>query len=115
MSLSIGMFNLNNLFSRFDFTADLSAADSATTAVEEQTTFRFFDPRGFKLRTYEGRLVKGKPAAERANLVERIRRIDVDVLVCKRSRTSTRCARSSETTSRGSTGTSCWWRATTRV
>jgi endonuclease/exonuclease/phosphatase family metal-dependent hydrolase len=80
MSLSIGTFNLNNLFSRFDFSADLSTADPAAVTVEEQTTFSFSDPQGFKLRRYQGRLVKGKPAAERAKLVERIRRIDLDVL-----------------------------------
>jgi hypothetical protein len=80
MNLSIGTLNLNNLFSRFDFTADLAAADPAATTVETQTAFVFSDPRGFKLRKYEGRPVKGKPAAERAKLVERIKRIDLDVL-----------------------------------
>ena len=77
MPLAIGTFNLNNLFSRFDFEADLASADASLT---ERTTFRFSDPAGYRLRTYQGRLVRGKPAAERALLVERIRRIDLDVL-----------------------------------
>src|SRR4051812_47539799 len=78
--VSVGTFNLNNLFSRFDFSADLDTADPAAVAVETRTSFSFSDPRGFKLRTYEGRLVKGKPASKRALLVERIRRMDLDVL-----------------------------------
>jgi hypothetical protein len=33
--------------------------------VEERTSFSFGDPSSFKLRTYLGKLVKGKLAAER--------------------------------------------------
>ena len=33
MNLSIGTFNLNNLFSRFDFMADLSPADPGALSV----------------------------------------------------------------------------------
>ncbi|MGD0272280.1 MAG: endonuclease/exonuclease/phosphatase family protein [Gaiellaceae bacterium] len=80
MQISVGTFNLNNLFSRFDFEADLSAADAATGQIEERTTFSFSDPSGFKLRTYQGKLVKGKPAAERKLIAERIKRMDLDVL-----------------------------------
>ena len=53
MLLTVGTFNLNNLFSRFNFEADASTA--ATSTVETRTTFTFDDPAGFKLRTYKGR------------------------------------------------------------
>ena len=42
MELTVGTFNLNNLFSRFNFEADLSTA--ATSTVETTTTFTFSDP-----------------------------------------------------------------------
>jgi endonuclease/exonuclease/phosphatase family metal-dependent hydrolase len=80
VQVTVGTFNLNNLFSRFDFTADVSTADPADVKVEQRTVFSFDDPNGFKLRTYEGRLVKGKPAAERKLIADRIKRMDLDVL-----------------------------------
>jgi exonuclease III len=77
-SLKVGTFNLNNLFSRFNFEADVSTATTST--VETKTTFTFDDPAGFKLRTYKGRLVREKPAAERTLIADRIKRMDLDVL-----------------------------------
>ena len=73
-SLKVGTFNLNNLFSRFNFEADISTA--ATSTVETKTTFTFDDPAGFKLRKY----VKEKPAVERKLIADRIKRMDLDVL-----------------------------------
>jgi hypothetical protein len=52
MQVAVGTFNLNNLFSRFDFRADVSTASASTVKVEERTSFSFDDPSGFKLRTY---------------------------------------------------------------
>jgi len=63
MQVSVGTFNLNNLFSRFDFSADISTAKKATVATK--TVFSFDDPSGYKLRSYRGTLVKPKPDAER--------------------------------------------------
>jgi exonuclease III len=77
-SLQVGTFNLNNLFSRFNFQADVATA--ATSTVETKTTFTFDDPAGFKLRKYKGRLVREKPAVERNLIAERIKRMDLDVL-----------------------------------
>jgi len=57
MPVSIGTFNLNNLFSRFNFEADISTA-TAATSVTSQTTFSFSDPAGYRIRKYQGRLVK---------------------------------------------------------
>ena len=75
MQVAVGTFNLNNLFSRFNFEADVS-----TAKVEQQTSFTFDDPTGFKLRKYMGRLVTGKPASERKLIATRIKRMDLDVL-----------------------------------
>jgi endonuclease/exonuclease/phosphatase family metal-dependent hydrolase len=80
VQFAVGTFNLNNLFSRFDFRADVSTATASTVKVEERTSFSFKDPGGFKLRTYLGKLVKGKLAAEREQIAERIKRMDLDVL-----------------------------------
>jgi Ca2+-binding RTX toxin-like protein len=78
MPVSVGTFNLNNLFSRFNFEADVSTAKKST--VETKTTFTFSDPSGFKMRTYKGRLVKEKPEAERKLIAARIKQMDLDVL-----------------------------------
>src|SRR5262245_32736400 len=72
VQVAVGTFNLNNLFSRFDFEADVSTAAASNAKVEEQTSFSFDNPSGFKLRTYLGKLVKGKPDAERKLLATRI-------------------------------------------
>jgi endonuclease/exonuclease/phosphatase family metal-dependent hydrolase len=80
VQVAVGTFNLNNLFSRFDFRADVSTASASTVKVEERRSFSFDDPSGFKLRTYLGKLVKGKLAAERGLIAERIKRMDLDVL-----------------------------------
>jgi len=78
--IAVGTFNLNNLFSRFDFSADVSTAAPSTVKVEERTSFSFDDPAGFKLRTYLGKLVVGKSAAERKLIADRIKRMNLDVL-----------------------------------
>jgi len=78
VALSVGTFNLNNLFSRFDFSANVAAAAMPTAS--SKTVFRFDDPAGYELRTYQGRLVNPKPQAERMLLAGRIKKMDVDVL-----------------------------------
>ena len=78
MEVTVGTFNLNNLFSRFNFEADVSTAAAST--VETTTTFTFSDPSGFKLREYKGQLIKEKPAAERKLIADRIKRMRLDVL-----------------------------------
>jgi hypothetical protein len=70
MSISVGTFNLNNLFSRFDFSAEIASATKST--VGTKTVFRFDDPAGYKLRSYQGTLVQPKPVADRQLLAARI-------------------------------------------
>src|SRR5262249_8706730 len=75
---TVGTFNLNNLFSRFAFSADVATAKKSTVATK--TVFSFDDPSGFKLRTYQGQLVKPKPEPERKLLAKRITEMNLDVL-----------------------------------
>ena len=78
MRISIGTFNLNNLFSRFNFRAEVEELESNEPAIEAE--YHFDDPTKFKLRKYKGRLVKGKSAAGRKKIADRIKVIDVDIL-----------------------------------
>lgn len=80
MQLSIGTFNLNNLFSRFNYSAELTELPPQEAVVEAATTFAVDDPTTHRFRTYKGRLVMGKPQAERTKVAERIIAMDVDVL-----------------------------------
>ena len=80
MDVSVGTFNLNNLFSRFNFEAQVDAIveddpDSGLTA-----TYTFNDPERFRLRTYQGRLVHGKNPADQDTIAARITAMDLDVL-----------------------------------
>src|SRR2546430_2511872 len=76
--VTVGTFNLNNLFSRFDFEADVSVAKKST--VSQKTVFTFDDPTGYKLRSYQGQIVKPKPDAERKLLATRIKEMNLDIL-----------------------------------
>ncbi len=79
MELTVVTFNLNNLFSRFDFTAEIDTTTPGPP-IESRTTFTFDDPQSFVLRTYEGALVKAKPADAQQALADRIKAMDLDVL-----------------------------------
>lgn len=76
-TITVGTFNLNNLFSRFNFTANVADAKVVQT---KETTRYTFDAGAVTERTYLGKLVKPKSADERAMLAGRIRQMNVDVL-----------------------------------
>lgn len=78
MDIKVGTFNLNNLFSRFNFNGEIEALQSGDTEVNISYTFN--DPGNYRIRTFQGRLVKEKPAEERAMIASRILAMDVDVL-----------------------------------
>jgi len=76
MSISVGTFNLNNLFSRYNFQAEIDALPSHQAGGIELT----FAPGRVQARTFMGRLVKAKETEETAHIARRIREMDIDVL-----------------------------------
>ena len=78
MIVKVGTFNLNNLFSRFNFKGRIDAvlADDTTVTV----TYSFDDPAEYNIRTFMGRLVVEKDPARRLKVAERIKAMDLDVL-----------------------------------
>jgi endonuclease/exonuclease/phosphatase family metal-dependent hydrolase len=80
MKVTIGTFNLNNLFSRYSFAAEIDAVHSDNGGVAGETLYHFGPADTFKIRSYQGRLVKAKDPAGTTQVAERIRRINVDVL-----------------------------------
>jgi endonuclease/exonuclease/phosphatase family metal-dependent hydrolase len=82
--MRVASFNLNNLFSRYDFTAEVDSMPPAgpdnSAPVEIVTTVDPADPDRVKFRTFKGRLIKGKPEAERHKLAGRITALNPDVL-----------------------------------
>ncbi|MEW6058900.1 MAG: endonuclease/exonuclease/phosphatase family protein [Actinomycetota bacterium] len=83
MDVTVGTFNLNNLFSRFNFEAEVSELGSSEKEVTETTTYRFDDPSTYRMRTFMGRLVKGKDARDTEAVATRILRMDLDVLAAQ--------------------------------
>jgi endonuclease/exonuclease/phosphatase family metal-dependent hydrolase len=77
MIVRVGTFNLNNLFSRFNFQAEIAAEPNTNPGGITLT----FQQDGFSVRTFMGRLVRAKDAAETAEISRRIRNVmNADVL-----------------------------------
>jgi len=80
MRVTIGTFNLNNLFSRYNFKGEIVAIEHADTSVNSLLTYEFDAEDTYKVRTYLGRLVSPKDAAGTVHIARRIKAMDVDVL-----------------------------------
>jgi endonuclease/exonuclease/phosphatase family metal-dependent hydrolase len=76
MAISVGTFNLNNLFSRYNFQAEVGSVPGEDTGGIEIR----FEPGAVRTRTFMGRLVKAKDAAETARIARRILAMNLDVL-----------------------------------
>jgi len=75
--VTVGTFNLNNLFSRFNFSGVLGTVPEAGTGGITLT----FQGDDFKARTFVGRLVKAKDPGDTTAVAGRIREVmNVDVL-----------------------------------
>ncbi|MFZ4848200.1 MAG: endonuclease/exonuclease/phosphatase family protein [Caldilinea sp.] len=80
MQITVGTFNLNNLFSRYNFQAEVELVRQGGTAVEADVRFTFVEPVGYRFRSYQGQLVHSKTPADRKQIADRIRALHVDVL-----------------------------------
>jgi len=74
VDLTIGTFNLNNLFSRWNFQAEVPKG----TVLEEVMVFDAATER--KLRTFKGRVVHRKDPDDTEAIADRIKSMDLDVL-----------------------------------
>ena len=74
--LKVGTFNLNNLFSRFNFKATISEIQGGTASIE----YTFTSAEDIQFRTFRGSLIQAKPANMTTKIAERILAMDLDVL-----------------------------------
>jgi hypothetical protein len=78
MEIKVGTFNLNNLFSRFNFKAHI---DELPPDERDITVTYEFDEEGeYWFRTFRGRLIQPMPEEQREALAGRIKAMDLDVL-----------------------------------
>jgi predicted extracellular nuclease len=93
MRVTVGTFNLNNLFSRFNFRGVAAPAGgqpdiAATVTVDVGGPGAVPPPPGTvepdpglrEYRTYGGRLVEGKPAKDTQRIADRLLELDADVV-----------------------------------
>ena len=78
MRVTVGTFNLNNLFSRYNFEGEIDAIQSQDTSVDSQVLYRFGPQDTFKVRSYMGKLVKAKDEADTLKIAGRIWEMDLD-------------------------------------
>ena len=78
MDVKIGTFNLNNLFSRFNFRAQIDRLPEEEREVS--VTYTFAEADSYRIRAHSGRLVNPKPTLETALVADRVRQMDLDVL-----------------------------------
>jgi endonuclease/exonuclease/phosphatase family metal-dependent hydrolase len=78
MLVKVGTFNLNNLFSRYNFQGEIEAIAAGDNTIEAR--YEFTDPTSYRVRTFMGRLVKGKDAEDTVRVATRIASMDLDVL-----------------------------------
>ncbi|MEK6770603.1 MAG: endonuclease/exonuclease/phosphatase family protein, partial [Pseudomonadota bacterium] len=79
MEITVGTFNLNNLFSRYNFEAEIDALPAGGPDLGGTVEYKFA-PGSIRLRTYLGRLVKAKDPTATQKITDRIRTMSADVL-----------------------------------
>jgi|PlaIllAssembly_1097288.scaffolds.fasta_scaffold124649_1 endonuclease/exonuclease/phosphatase family metal-dependent hydrolase len=80
MPVTVGTFNLNNLFSRFNFAGAVDEIQSGGAASGLTIRYEFTDPATYRIRTFLGKLVKAKDPRETEMVARRILAMNLDVL-----------------------------------
>lgn len=80
MKVTVGTFNLNNLFSRYNFKGEIEAIKAKDTAVEAEYVYQFGSTDRVKIRKYKGKLVQEKDGADTRKVADRIKEMDLNVL-----------------------------------
>jgi endonuclease/exonuclease/phosphatase family metal-dependent hydrolase len=80
MDITVGTFNLNNLFSRFNFKGEIDAVRRLDTTLDGELKYEFGASDTWKIRTYRGGLVKAKKTKDTDLIAKRIKKINIDVL-----------------------------------
>ena len=75
MKITVGTYNLNNLFSRFNFKANISSMQSGN-----QVTYTFDENDHFKYRHFQGRLIKPKSHEKSLEIAQKIKTMNLDIL-----------------------------------
>ena len=75
MHVTIGTFNLNNLFSRYNFKGEIDAVHDTDTSVDSELKYEFGPDDTFRIRTYVGRLVKAKDIKDTERIATRIKSV----------------------------------------
>jgi endonuclease/exonuclease/phosphatase family metal-dependent hydrolase len=78
VEIKVGTFNLNNLFSRFNFKAHVDELPPDERDVT--VTYEFDEEGDYWFRTFRGRLIQPMPEEQRQALAARITAMDLDVL-----------------------------------
>lgn len=78
MKVTVGTFNLNNLFTRFSFSASIPNLKKPKSALSVR--YEFTDDSSYRIRTFKGNLVKAKKAKDTKAVAKRILSMNVDVL-----------------------------------
>lgn len=80
MKLTIGTFNLNNLFSRFNFNFRAEIPDLKEGSVEFKKVQKLVNSLDTRSVEYEGVALKRKDPAARAAIIRRIEEMNLDIL-----------------------------------
>lgn len=80
MKITVGTYNLNNLFSRFNFSAQISTKKNKPPDVETPVYYMIESNDLVKYREYSGKLIQPKKEEEIATIAAKVNSMDLDIL-----------------------------------